>query len=74
MRRKRWRVLAMIGLLALALGGQAAQAQGPASGKLVRSYREGQAGGRPDWVEQVLQRSIAHLVNNADQARGRASQ
>lgn len=63
-------LLVTIALSALTLPPASTRAQGqPAEnkGKIVNSYREGQGGGRPAWVESAFRRSIAHLNR-----RGRA--
>ena len=68
MRRNVWSLLvAVMGVIALALGSQPAGAQGKRTGKVVRSYREDRGGGRPAWVTQALQRGWAHLLEHGSQ-------
>jgi thermolysin len=45
------------------LGSQTVGAQEKPEGKVVRSHREEQGGGRPAWVEEARARSVAHLKN-----------
>lgn len=64
-------ILSMIALCAVALssltipGQETVKAQGESTetskGKIVKSYRTGQAGEKPAWVSEALGRSIGHL-------------
>lgn len=57
------RLLALVGIMALVFGTRASGVQAK-QGDIVKSYHEGQEGGRPAWVEAAFQRSLAHLKAN----------